>query len=127
MSFRYSSCFSFSSPNMRSASTSEKPMIALSGVRSSCDMLARNSRLVLAGRLELAALVLDLVEQPRVLDRQGRLGGEGLQELDHLGGELAGRLRSRPDRRASAVFAQQRHGEQRAVAGPDQAIAQARS
>ena len=30
---------------MRSDSTSEKPMIALSGVRSSCDMLARNSDL----------------------------------------------------------------------------------
>jgi hypothetical protein len=30
---------------MRSARTSEKPMIALSGVRSSCDMFARNSDL----------------------------------------------------------------------------------
>ena len=45
MSFRYSSCFSFSSPNMRSVRTSEKPMMALRGVRSSCDMLARNSDL----------------------------------------------------------------------------------
>src|SRR5437016_12120867 len=45
MSFRYSSCFSLSSPNMRSVSTSEKPMMAFSGVRSSCDMLARNSDL----------------------------------------------------------------------------------
>src|SRR5215471_2622105 len=43
MSLRYSSCFSFSSPNIRSFSTSENPMIAFSGVRSSCDMLARNS------------------------------------------------------------------------------------
>ena len=33
------------SPNIRSLRTSEKPMIALSGVRSSCDMLARNSDL----------------------------------------------------------------------------------
>ena len=33
--------------------------------------------LVLAGDLELATLVLDLAEQPRVLDREGRLGGEG--------------------------------------------------
>ena len=32
---------------MRSSSTSEKPMMALSGVRSSCDMLARNSLLCL--------------------------------------------------------------------------------
>ena len=45
MSFRYSSCFSFSSPNIRSDSTSEKPMMAFSGVRSSWDMLARNSDL----------------------------------------------------------------------------------
>ena len=35
MSFRYSSCFSVSSPNIRSARTSENPMMALSGVRSS--------------------------------------------------------------------------------------------
>ena len=45
MSLRYSSCFSFSSPNMRSVSTSEKPMMALRGVRSSWDMFARNSDL----------------------------------------------------------------------------------
>ena len=45
MSWRYSACFSFTSPNIRSASTSEKPMIAFSGVRSSWDMLARNSDL----------------------------------------------------------------------------------
>ena len=41
----YASCRSFSSPNICSCSTSEKPMIAFSGVRSSCDMLARNSDL----------------------------------------------------------------------------------
>ena len=45
MSSVYSACFSFSSPNILSPKTSEKPMIALSGVRSSCDMLARNSDL----------------------------------------------------------------------------------
>ena len=45
MSCRYSACFSLTSPNMRSASTSEKPRIAFSGVRSSWDMLARNSDL----------------------------------------------------------------------------------
>ena len=39
-------------------------MIALSGVRSSCDMLARNSDLCLFATLELPALVLDLAEQP---------------------------------------------------------------
>ena len=45
MSRTYSSWRSLSSPNMRSSSTSEKPITAFSGVRSSCDMLARNSDL----------------------------------------------------------------------------------
>ena len=45
MSSRYSSCFGFRSPNSRSSSTSEKPITAFSGVRSSWDMLARNSDL----------------------------------------------------------------------------------
>ena len=45
MSSVYSACFSFSSPKSLSCKTSEKPMMALSGVRSSCDMLARNSDL----------------------------------------------------------------------------------
>ncbi len=47
MSSRYSSCFSLSGPNMRMRRAWEKPMIAFSGVRSSCDMLARNSDLCL--------------------------------------------------------------------------------
>ena len=45
MSSVYSACFSFSSPNSLSPKTSEKPMMALNGVRSSWDMLARNSDL----------------------------------------------------------------------------------
>src|SRR5215475_13291464 len=45
MSSVYSACFSLSSPNILSPKTSEKPMIALSGVLSSWDMLARNSDL----------------------------------------------------------------------------------
>ena len=45
MSRTYSSWRSLSSPNIRSSSTSEKPITAFSGVRSSCDMLARNSDL----------------------------------------------------------------------------------
>ena len=35
--------------------------------------------LVLAGDLELAPFLLDLAEQPRVLHRDGRLRGKGLQ------------------------------------------------
>src|SRR5258705_6311441 len=45
MSCRYSVCFSLISPNIPSARTSENPMMALRGVRSSWLMLARNSDL----------------------------------------------------------------------------------
>ena len=46
-------------------------------------------RLVLARDLELAALLLDLAEQARVLDRDHRLGGEGLQQVNRVLDELA--------------------------------------
>ena len=58
MSRRYSSWRSLSSPNIRSSSTSEKPITAFSGVRSSCDMLARNSdlwRLAISSSLVLVS------------------------------------------------------------------------
>ncbi len=45
--------------------------------------------LVAAGRLELPALVRDLAEEPGVLDGQSGLGGEGLEEIDHLRRELS--------------------------------------
>ena len=44
-------------------------------------------RLVLACEFELAALVLDFLEQPHVLDRDRRLVGEGRNQLDLLVGE----------------------------------------
>ena len=66
------------------ARTSEKPMIAFSGVRSSCDSVGQELALVAACHLELPALVLDLSEQPRVLDGDDRLVGEGLKQL-HAG------------------------------------------
>ena len=47
-------------------------------------------RFVLARDLELPALLLDLMEQPRVLDRQHRLGREGLQQVDLARRERAG-------------------------------------
>ena len=79
---------------------------------------------MLAGDLELAALLLDLAEEPRVLDGQRRLGGEGLQELDDLGGELSGRPpvdRSAPMTWSSRM---QRDGQERPVARPEQDVAQ---
>ena len=36
-------------------------------------------------RLDLTALLFNLAEQPGVLDRQGGLAGEGLQEIHNLG------------------------------------------
>ena len=41
-------------------------------------------RLVLARDFELPALDLQLAEEPRILDGEGRLGGEGFQKLDDL-------------------------------------------
>ena len=68
-------------------------------------------RLVLARLCELAALVLDFVEQPHVLDRDHRLVGEGRDQLDLLVGErphLGARQRENADRHA---FAQHRNAE----------------
>ena len=45
MSSRYSACFGLTGPTISSCNTCENPMIAFSGVRSSWDMLARNSDL----------------------------------------------------------------------------------
>ena len=44
-------------------------------------------RFVLARLGELPALVLDFVEQPHILNRDHRLVGEGLHQLDLLVGE----------------------------------------
>jgi hypothetical protein len=56
-------------------------MMALSGVQ-----LVRHAgqelALVLARCLQLAALVLDFAKQPRVLDGQGRLRGNGLEQFN---------------------------------------------
>ena len=82
MSRRYSSWRSLMSPNIRSSSTSEKPSTALSGVRSSCDMLARNSDLCRAGQLQLDALLLELAEQLGVEQGQRRLAREGLEQVE---------------------------------------------
>ena len=47
--------------------------------------------LVPAGELELEALLLQLTVELGVLQGQGRLAGEGLQEVQRLLGESAGR------------------------------------
>src|SRR5262245_45623675 len=65
MSSRYSSCFSLTSPNSRWRRTCEKLLVAFSGVRNSCDMLARNSdlcRLAVSSSVETAQVVVHPVE-----------------------------------------------------------------
>ena len=81
--------------------------------------------LVAAGRLELLALVRDLSEQAGVLDGQRRLRREGLQDVDDLGRELPGRLPVEGQAADDLILAQQRHGEERAVAEPDERVADA--
>ena len=71
-------------------------------------------RLVLAGDFELLALVLDLVEQPHVLDRDRRLVGEG-RRLTRSGFSVNGRAslarqRQDADRRAFAQQGYAQHG-----------------
>ena len=97
-----------------SSSISVTPMIAFSGVRSSCDMLARNCDLCWLAASSCSALFLDLLEQPRVLDGEHRLGREGLEQRHHRLRELA-RLAAPDDQRADdLVLAQERDREQRA-------------
>ncbi len=60
---------------------------------------------------ELAALVLDLVEQADVFDRDHRLVGEGLNELDLLVRERAHRGSRQRNRAEDVVLAHQRNNE----------------
>jgi hypothetical protein len=77
-------------------------------VRSSWLMLAGNCDLCLLASGELAALVLDLVEQPHVLDRDDRLVSEGRRQLDLLVGEGPYRLAAQNDKPLG--FASRRSG-----------------
>src|SRR3990172_461176 len=72
-------------------------------------------RLVAARDFELLALLLDLAEQPRVLDRQGRLGCEGLKQVDDLLGKVAYLLS--PDRQSThdPLLAEKRNRQNRSI------------
>ena len=74
-------------------------------------------RLVLARLRQLAALVLDLAEQPRVLDRQDGLRREGLQQFDRAFGKFAGRLAAYDQRPHHLAGAHERHQQPRPIAG----------
>src|SRR5215470_10291863 len=123
MSFRYSSCFSLRSPNIRSFRTSENPMMALSGVRSSWDMFARNSDL---WRLAASSgrLLSHLVKEPGVLDRQGRLGGKAPEQLDRLGREVAGPVAGHREAADQLAFPHDRPGQASPDTGLNQRLSQ---
>jgi hypothetical protein len=73
---------------------------------------------VLARDFELFALLPDLAEQARILDRQHGLSPEGLQEIDCLLGELTRLIAPNNERADSgAVWADQRNDQECAVAG----------
>jgi CheY-like chemotaxis protein len=74
------------------------------------------SRLGEVGQFELPAFLLYLGEQVGVLNCQHGLNGEGLQQIDGVLGEFAGRL-SPHDQYADDNFgADERHHQQRAIA-----------
>src|SRR4029453_10561530 len=63
--------------------------------------------------LELLALLPDLAEQPGILDRQHRLGGEGLQQFNCARGKFARLLPPDHERPDDAISADERHDETR--------------
>src|SRR6266487_7045094 len=73
---------------------------------------------VLAPLRKLAALLLDLAEQPRVLDREHRVGCERLQKLNCIFGKIARLLAPNHERPDDAVWVGQGHNEARAKSGP---------
>src|SRR5262249_45361292 len=68
--------------------------------------------------LQLAALILDLAEQARVLDRQHRLGRERLQEMYGILGKVARLFAADHKRSHNFVNAEQRHSEPSTIACP---------
>ena len=124
MSWRYSACFSFTSPNIRSASTSEKPRIAFSGVRSSWDMLARNSdlwrlaasscRLLSAISRKSRAFWMARADWVAKVWRSSMTSGANAPGVFLLTVNAADQL----------VFAQHRDGEQRPVPGAEEDVAE---
>jgi hypothetical protein len=108
MSFRYSACFSYLGE-------------ADDGVERRAQLVrhvGEELRLVLVRHLELRALLLDLLEQPHVLDRDHRLVGVGGHQRDLLVRErsrFAGASHSQNT--DWNPLAQHRHGENAAKTG----------
>ena len=120
MSSVYSACFSFSSPN---SSLSQDFREADDGVERRAQLMrhvGEKFRFVPVSRFDLTALVLDLTKQPRVLDCQGGLRGEGLQQINDFGFKFTG-LPS-PDGQAShdPLFAEKWDRKKRTITEPRQ-------
>src|SRR5262249_25626857 len=79
--------------------------------------------LVLASGSKFPALLLDLPEEAGVLDRQGGLRGERLQQLDRLARELAGRLAVHGHPADQVILAHQWYRHHRAIPGLDEGVA----
>ncbi len=77
-------------------------------------------RLVLVGGLDLAALVLDLPEQPGVLDGQGRLGRKGLKQVNDFRQELSRLLPPHRQSAQNSFFTKQWNRQNRSIAEPCQ-------
>ena len=80
--------------------------------------------LVLAGDLELAALLLDLLELPSVLDRQHGLGREGPQEIDHLWRKFPWRLATHGEPTEDTISPQEGNVQDRLKSGLRQEASQ---
>ena len=76
----------------------------------------RRRRLLLQQLLEVARLCLNLVEQAHVFDRDHRLVGEGLEQLDVMRGEVSGLLAGDADHADGGAFAHQRRDQHAAIA-----------
>src|SRR5262245_16150571 len=90
---------------------SVSPMMALSGGAQLMAHARDELRLVFACQLQLAALVLDFIEQPYVLDRDDCLVGEGLNQLDLLVGEGLDSSALKNDHADRRSFPYQRNAE----------------
>src|SRR5262245_15603631 len=75
-------------------------------------------RFVPVGSLDLAALILDLTEQPRVLDRQSRLRSECLKKVNDFRRKATRLLSPYPHSALNPLLAQQRNCQNRSVAMP---------
>jgi hypothetical protein len=80
---------------------------------------------VLAGRFQLAALVGELLKEAGILDRQGRLGREGAQQVDRLSGELTGPIAGHAQTADQPALVDHWHGEDGPDARLDQVLPEA--